>query len=781
MEGARSQGPSLGRYHLAEALGGGPTGEVFRAKVYGVAGFERLFAVKRFYRALSDDAERMKLLSEAARRYQTIEHPRIARMHEFGVIDGQAFVAVELIPGVDLARFVAFTHGLGASPPPGAVLGMVAQLARAIAYAQGRGVLHLGISPTNVVATPDGDVKVMDFGFLRARLPQRPAADATLAARLPYLAPEQIVGGATTPATDVFQLASLAQELLTGRRAFTGASAEETAQRVLAGRPQSETLPAGVGEVLERAFQARPEERYGTAGAFADALDNAIRRTPQTGGRSDVGAAVRRAQQRSSEMEAQQFSGAVAFPMPAPPSEVAPRAPLLGSSETPPPEPVPRSGESEPTRLGESPGSFTVGAPPRSGFGRMGSGGGLPRHPSEVGIGSSPASLPLQPPDFTGPAPLLEPSGNLGANGQVNGFAGGSALGRNALGPDAGTRPADDFSQTGTMERPASSGPVSSDGMPSVPHLSPMLDDEDALDSEQTDVRERNEPTVTAPGPGESTTTVPLSAPAVPLPAPLPLPPTPRLPPSGGPSLDILTSADDALPTTRRGMSANARGWIVFAAIALLGVGGYFAYRQFVAGKTGAKTEAKATLVADAGAAVAIVAPAPADAAVAAVAVAAADAGAAGVPAKKPPPPDAVLRFESDPPGADVYLDGALKGKTPFEMPGSADRHKLAMVMPGHALYRAEIDGAGVISAPLPAVHAGAGEGKIKVRCRTRNRLYVIVDGAPTGELCPTERIQTKIGDITVETYDPVTDTTRTHKVTVKKKTGGSLRVHLED
>src|SRR5258706_7940911 len=147
MEGARSQGPSLGRYHLAEALGGGPTGEVFRAKVYGVAGFERLFAVKRFYRALSDDVERMKLLSEAARRYQTIEHPRIARMHEFGVIDGQAFVAVELIPGVDLARFIAFTHGLGSAPPPGASLGMIAQLARAIPYPQGRGVLHLRISP----------------------------------------------------------------------------------------------------------------------------------------------------------------------------------------------------------------------------------------------------------------------------------------------------------------------------------------------------------------------------------------------------------------------------------------------------------------------------------------------------------------------------------------------------------------------------------------------------------------------------------------------------------
>jgi hypothetical protein len=259
----------------------------------------------------------------------------------------------------------------------------------------------------------------------------------------------------------------------------------------------------------------------------------------------------------------------------------------------------------------------------------------------------------------------------------------------------------------------------------------------------------------------------------------LPLPPAPRLPPSGGPSLEILTS-DSPMPPPRKA-AGNARGWWVFAAIAVLGVGGYFAYRQFVAGKTEVPVAAKAMLVADAGA-LAAIAPPPLAAtphAGTTPTAAAADAGAGA--AKKPPPADAVLRFESDPPGADVYLDGALKGKTPFEMPGSGDRHKLAMVMPGHALHRAEIDGAGVVSVPLPAVHAGAGEGKIKVRCRTRNRLYVIVDGAPTGEICPTERIQTKIGEVTVETYDPVTDTTRTHKVTVKKKTGGSLRVHLED
>jgi hypothetical protein len=242
----------------------------------------------------------------------------------------------------------------------------------------------------------------------------------------------------------------------------------------------------------------------------------------------------------------------------------------------------------------------------------------------------------------------------------------------------------------------------------------------------------------------------------------------------------------DPPPPQATGRSGgNARGWIVFAAIALIGVGGYFAYRQFVAGRTGGGGGSVVARV-DGGQVVASVTPPvvprPTEPA------GGLDAGAAtAVPpvtspeVKKPVAPDAPLRFESDPPGADVYLDGALKGKTPFEMPGSGDRHKVAMILQGHALYRGEVDGSGLVKVPLAAVHAGAGEGKIKVRCRTRNRLYIIVDGAPTGEICPTERIQTKIGDITVETYDPVTDSSRTHKVSVKKKSGGSLRVHLDD
>src|SRR5262245_40226443 len=116
---------SLGRYHVGEPLGGGPTGEVFRAKVVGVAGYERQYALKRFHAALAGD----EVLASAARGYATVTHPHIARLSEYGVAQGQSFVAVELVNGVDAARLVHGSMGAGDPVPRGALLALVAQVA----------------------------------------------------------------------------------------------------------------------------------------------------------------------------------------------------------------------------------------------------------------------------------------------------------------------------------------------------------------------------------------------------------------------------------------------------------------------------------------------------------------------------------------------------------------------------------------------------------------------------------------------------------------------------
>jgi serine/threonine-protein kinase len=211
-------GQRLGRYHLIEPLGGGPCGEVYRAKVVGVAGMDRHFAVKRLHQTMVAAPGVSAKLSQVCRAYAGLDHPRIARLSELGVGNGETFTVTDLVAGIDLARLQTAVGQSGTRITAGAALGLVSAAARAVGYAHGRGVCHWGLAPTNLLATADGDVRVTDFGVLACRLGPRPVEDASLHARLAYLAPEQLIGEPVSPATDVYCLGVLAYELLAAAR-----------------------------------------------------------------------------------------------------------------------------------------------------------------------------------------------------------------------------------------------------------------------------------------------------------------------------------------------------------------------------------------------------------------------------------------------------------------------------------------------------------------------------------------------------------------------------------
>ena len=303
----------VGRYQLLEPIGGGPNGSVSRAKVFGVAGFERQFAIKRFLPELAAAPSSAQALSAAARSYGSLEHPRIARMSEFGVAQGQTFTAVELVAGLDVQRLVAESRLGGGAIPAGGSLALISQAARAVGYAHGRGLSHLGLSPTNVIVTADGDVKVTDFGILAAAIPARPVDAPRLAQRINYLAPEQLVGEATSAATDVFVLGVIAYELVTGQRAFYGDSPQAIANAILAGPPAEPPLPRPIVRVLSRCLARSQFERFPDARAFADALDAALRVAPVPGTRKDVGAQVKSVLDRHAAMNEGNMSGVVAL------------------------------------------------------------------------------------------------------------------------------------------------------------------------------------------------------------------------------------------------------------------------------------------------------------------------------------------------------------------------------------------------------------------------------------------------------------------------------------
>jgi len=130
--------------------------------------------------------------------------------------------------------------------------------------------------------------------------------------------------------------------------------------------------------------------------------------------------------------------------------------------------------------------------------------------------------------------------------------------------------------------------------------------------------------------------------------------------------------------------------------------------------------------------------------------------------------------------GAAVDARTSTTGVTPLHLPSSPDRHNLALFLAGHELYRAQVDGHGTFQIRLKEVTPLSGPAGIKVlKCNDKERYYVSVDGKPTGQTCPTERIECELGPHTVEVYDLVTETNRKWDIVVKE-TRLSFRVRVE-
>jgi serine/threonine protein kinase len=814
---ATASGGRLGRYHLVEPIGGGANGEVHRAKVYGVAGFERQFAVKKFFPHVALNSRFAQALSAAARAYGSLEHPRIAKLAEFGVSAGHTFTATELVPGLDAARLLTETLASGVLIPAGSALSLVSQAARAVGYAHGRGISHLGVAPTNLIISPDGEVKITDIGILGACMPERPAHDGRFTTRVHYLAPEQITGEPASAATDVFALGVIAYELVTGERAFVGMGAEDVAQAILSGQPREPQLPRPIMRVLQRCLARSPFERFPDARALADALDAALRVSPVPGTRVEVAELVAAALQRIAELHDQQLSGALSLNLPTSGSGGYPRSdtvtdrPSSADGLDLPTMPFNReSAEHTLPELKSTPATTMQGmapppiavpqgvAPPRTARGPAFPG------PHATLQGLPPARMPPRP---VSPPPIPRP---VTARTDVT---------------DVTPVPPQSPPRVPGARIPPIAGPGSSGKIPPLPRpvsdpgrfetSDPTIARRSSTGSEPLAIDDRRMTTgEPVSDPRRMTTGEPVGDPrrmttgepvAPPPPPPSLLrnqpsrPPPPRASSKGMPT--------EAVQLTRSRTGARV-AVILFVVAALIG-GSLVAWqmlskddeptgtpiatagsdaRPVAAGSGDAGTVAVAAGSGDAG----TVAVATIDGAAAPVSVDAAKiaAGTSDAASAVPPPsgvdaatavvaPDDKLVLESKPRGARVFLDGADQGSTPVTLPGSADRHSLALVLPGHAPYIAEIDGRGKFTIDLEEVTPTGGPAGIKVKCKETGRYVVFLDGKPTGQLCPTERLEVELGEHLIEVYDLVTETRRQFPAMVRE-TRLSFRVKVD-
>jgi serine/threonine-protein kinase len=255
------------RYHLTERIATGGMGEVWRAHD---ATLDRDVAVKVLRPDGSDNEAFVDRFRAEARHSGGLSHPNIGTVHDFGDDDGTAYLVMELLEGEPLSTIIRDRAPL----PQDEVRDILVQTARALEAAHAAGVVHRDVKPANIVVNADGYAKLTDFGIARA-LNEAPMTQTGEVLGTPhYLSPEQAQGEPAGPLSDVYALAVVGYEMLTGRRPFSGDTMVTTAlAHVSQPAPQlSDEIREPLRTTVMAALAKNPTQRPASAAAFAQAL-----------------------------------------------------------------------------------------------------------------------------------------------------------------------------------------------------------------------------------------------------------------------------------------------------------------------------------------------------------------------------------------------------------------------------------------------------------------------------------------------------------------------------
>src|SRR5258706_3511583 len=265
--------------------------EVFLARQSGPEGFEKVCVLKRMLPHLSDDEMFVNMFLDEARLAARLTHPNVAQIFDFGRHDDAYFLAMEYIPGANL-HFVIGEHDRQHMQLPLApVLRVTALACAGLGFAHDAtdeyglplDIVHRDISPHNIMLSTNGDVKVIDFGIAKAAIGLNHTKAGTLKGKYAYMSPEQVLGKALDRRTDIYAIGLVLYELLAGRPAIAGES-DASLMSAAARRdyPGIETrrpdVPAEVRAVLEKALALNVYDRYASAGAMADDLEDYLAR-----------------------------------------------------------------------------------------------------------------------------------------------------------------------------------------------------------------------------------------------------------------------------------------------------------------------------------------------------------------------------------------------------------------------------------------------------------------------------------------------------------------------
>ena len=261
--------------------------EVFRAKTYGPAGFVKECAIKRILTTLLDDEQFVQMFVDEARVTSFLTHANIVQVLELSELEGQLYIAMEFVAGKDLLDLLARSARRGIRMPREVVLYIAIEMLKGLDFAHNATdasgapihIVHRDVSPSNILLSYDGQVKIGDFGIAKSGLQQSHTEIGTQKGKTGYMSPEQVTGEPFDHRSDIFAATTILFEMLTMSRLFKAANDLDIMLKIRdanieADFERTRELPPPLVEVLRRGLAKEQEDRFASAGEMRHALED---------------------------------------------------------------------------------------------------------------------------------------------------------------------------------------------------------------------------------------------------------------------------------------------------------------------------------------------------------------------------------------------------------------------------------------------------------------------------------------------------------------------------
>jgi len=284
-----TDGIKYGQYVLLDRIATGGMAEVWKARMRGVEGFQKIVAIKKILPHLSDNQDFIEMFIDEAKLAAQLNHNNIIHIYDLGKTQGTYFIAMEYVEGHDLKTILK--RGVDRDQPLGVELSLfiASKVAAALDYAHRRrdfedkdmSLVHRDVSPQNVLISHEGDIKLCDFGIAKAASKASHTQAGALKGKLQYMSPEQAWGKPIDRRSDIFALATVLFEMLSGRKLFTGdneISILEQVREARVVRPSelNDEVAPEIDAVVLKALNKEPSARYQTAGEMARDIDSIL-------------------------------------------------------------------------------------------------------------------------------------------------------------------------------------------------------------------------------------------------------------------------------------------------------------------------------------------------------------------------------------------------------------------------------------------------------------------------------------------------------------------------